>query len=369
MLLKDLIIDYSAKEEDIIKWTTLKGTYRYNKMIKFMKKNKLSLDWTNITNYMKYDKRLLYNSFKYIVVLEEMFKSMIAQNSSYTEEELLTMDFRSALDKLLSLNKAIEFDDVDFNLLRQEKGAIVSFRNAVAHNKMLLDRKYRGKEEYQNHIPGKTLKEVLEIYKQIIPNSYRDGFISDIYNSKKGLSIDERFVFLKINSIQDCNDLIKAKMHELEKNIKYRFENINLLEMAMNSTSLGNDNHVNDALATVGDAILKSLIADYLYVNVSQLKGKITDLKIDLENNSTLHKVELNTGIINYAFNDKHFYSDENVPDNEKVVCREHDSYLEAIVGAIYYDSGFGTTKKWFIEYLLEKLRKNKVEKKNEQSN
>ena len=31
----------------------------------------------------------------------------------------------------------------------------------------------------------------------------------------------------------------------------------------MNSTSLGNDNHINDALATVGDAILKSLIADF----------------------------------------------------------------------------------------------------------
>lgn len=41
----------------------------------------------------------------------------------------------------------------------------------------------------------------------------------------------------------------------------------------MNSTSLGNDNHINDALATVGDAILKSLIADFLYINVSQLKG------------------------------------------------------------------------------------------------
>lgn len=33
----------------------------------------------NITNYMKYDKRILYNSFKYIVVLEELFKSMIAK--------------------------------------------------------------------------------------------------------------------------------------------------------------------------------------------------------------------------------------------------------------------------------------------------
>lgn len=53
----------------------------------------------------------------------------------------------------------------------------------------------------------------------------------------------------------------------------------------------------------------------------------------------------MNTGIIKFAHNDKHFYCDENVPNNEQVFCREHDSYLEAIVGAIYYDSGFFSVK------------------------
>lgn len=158
-------------------------------------------------------------------------------------------------------------------------------------------------------------------------------------------------------------------MRELEKIIKYEFKNLNLLEHAMNSTSLGNDNHINDALATVGDAILKSLIADFLYVNVSQFKGEITELKTDLENNSTLHSVEMNTGIIKFAHNDKHFYCDENVPDNEQVVCREHDSYLEAIVGAIYYGSGFFSVKKWFMNYLYNELEKNKVIKRVESNN
>ena len=61
MVLKDLIVDYDENEQDIIKLTTLKGTYRYIKMIKFMKKNKLSLDWQNVTNYMKYDKSVNVN--------------------------------------------------------------------------------------------------------------------------------------------------------------------------------------------------------------------------------------------------------------------------------------------------------------------
>lgn len=59
----------------------------------------------------------------------------------------------------------------------------------------------------------------------------------------------------------------------------------------------------------------------------------------------------MNTVIIKFAHNDKHFYCDENVPNNEQVFCREHDSYLEAIVGVIYYDSGFFSVKKglWII--------------------
>ena len=88
-----------------------------------MKSNKIPLEWKNITNYMKYDKRILYNSFKYIVVLEELFKSMIAKNSLYREEDLLTMDFKTALEKLLSLNKKVEFDGIDYDLLKKEKGA------------------------------------------------------------------------------------------------------------------------------------------------------------------------------------------------------------------------------------------------------
>lgn len=369
MALKDLITDYEENKDDIIKWTTLKGEYRYKKLIEFLKSNKIPLEWKNITNYMKYDKRILYNSFKYIVVLEELFKSMIAKNSLYREEDLLTMDFKTALEKLLSLNKKVEFDGIDYDLLKKEKGAINSFRNAVAHNKMLLNRKYRGPEEYNNHIPGKTLVEVLDIYKRIIPESYRTGFCNDIYNSKNGLDIDSRFIFFESDSDSvELNSKV-LRMRELEKIIKYEFKNLNLLEHAMNSTSLGNDNHINDALATVGDAILKSLIADFLYVNVSQFKGEITELKTDLENNSTLHSVEMNTGIIKFAHNDKHFYCDENVPDNEQVVCREHDSYLEAIVGAIYYDSGFFSVKKWFMNYLYNELEKNKVIKRVESNN
>ena len=193
MSLKDLIIDYTKNEEDILKWTTLKGEYRYHKMINFMKDNNISLTWSNITNYMKYDKRILYNCFKYIVILEEFFKSMIAKNSSYSEEDLLNMGFTRSLTELTSLNAKLEFEDIDFELIKKEMEPIISFRNAIAHNKMLHGRIYFQKRREN----AKTLNEILDIYRRIIPLSYRSHFVDDIYNCQEGLGIKEEFVYFK----------------------------------------------------------------------------------------------------------------------------------------------------------------------------
>ena len=42
----------------------------------------------------------------------------------------------------------------------------------------------------------------------------------------------------------------------------------------------------------------------------------------------------------------------------KKVVCKEHDPYLEAIVGAVYYDSNYDTTKRWILKWLLTLLER-----------
>lgn len=33
-------------------------------------------------------------------------------------------------------------------------------------------------------------------------------------------------------------------------------------------------------------------------------------------------------------------------------LCKEHDPYVEAIVGAVYYDSNYDTTRRWILRYL-----------------
>ena len=80
MFLEEMVVDYTENKEDIKHWTTLKGEYRYERIINFMKKNNIPCTWKNVTNYVKYDKRLLINIFKYIVFIEEFYKSMIYKN-------------------------------------------------------------------------------------------------------------------------------------------------------------------------------------------------------------------------------------------------------------------------------------------------
>ena len=53
---------------------------------------------------------------------------------------------------------------------------------------------------------------------------------------------------------------------------------------------------------------------------------------------------------------------------NEERIIKEmkelkgHDAYIEAVVGAIYYDSNFEITKQWINDYLYPLLVKYKVE-------
>ena len=165
---------------------------------------------------------------------------------------------------------------------------------------------------------------------------------------------------------------IEEEMHRLEKILSYTFNNLSYLKKAMESrliekTKSKKGEYSNDGLATVGDTILKAVIADKLYATDGITKKcDITKKKELLENNKTLHKVVLSEGILDYAYNEDHFRMDENDTNsyaNNRVVSKGHDPYLEAIVAAVYYDSGFEKTKEWIHGWLLRRLEKNKADK------
>ena len=151
---------------------------------------------------------------------------------------------------------------------------------------------------------------------------------------------------------------IEEQMHRLEQILSFTFKNINHLSQAMCAIKKDKNNLANESLALVGDTLLKFVLADYIYSQKpNSTKKDITEIKIVAEQNTTLNKIEKKNQILDYAYNEKHFHNDPNIPDHERVSDKEHSPYLEAIIGAIYYDSGYTKAKKWIKTWLIPKIK------------
>lgn len=159
---------------------------------------------------------------------------------------------------------------------------------------------------------------------------------------------------------------IESKMHELECLIKYKFKNLDFLSKAMRvdkpySKNKDNPDELsNECLSTVGDAILKCVLSIEFYKNYKR-KGSLTKEKSPYEENSTFHRLVREEHWINYSFNDDFFYTDEQ-PKENRMPNPKHDPFVEAIIAAIYYDSGedFNYINKWILEFLYPLLKKYK---------
>ena len=159
---------------------------------------------------------------------------------------------------------------------------------------------------------------------------------------------------------------IIEEMQKLEKHIGIKFNEINWLAKAMNSTRLpklsSDGKHKvpdckNTALATVGDAILKAILSDHFFQsNCEARKGQITENRKKLENNNVLYEVMERFDLKRYTYNDYAFFTDIQ-KGHQKVGDSKHNQYIEAIVAAIYYDQGFDKAKDWVLDYLLPKLK------------
>lgn len=149
--------------------------------------------------------------------------------------------------------------------------------------------------------------------------------------------------------------IIIPKMIELAKLINYEPNDISYLQKAMHCQIIhkygdgkNRKNYTNDSFATLGDAILKFVLSEYLFDKGCD-KAEITQKKQTLEDNSTLFNLCIKSGIYRYAYND--FYFSADAPKENQVYHSAHDVYIEAIIAAIYKDKGFDYCKKWVISF------------------
>lgn len=139
------------------------------------------------------------------------------------------------------------------------------------------------------------------------------------------------------------------KLKQIQKLLKYEFKNINLLKEAITHKSIKSSIN-NERLEFLGDAVLDLIVGEYLYHKFNtKSEGDLSKLRASLVNEDSLAKIakELKLGEFLYLS-----------PAEENNGGRDKQSLisdaLEALMGAIYLESGLDSVKVIFID-LLEK--------------
>ena len=140
---------------------------------------------------------------------------------------------------------------------------------------------------------------------------------------------------------------IRTRMTELARILEYDYRDLTHLSRALYCKRQGRKNYTTDAMATLGDAVLKLIFSEHFFA-MGLDKDEITRRKIPLEKNATLKAMCDKLGIYPFAYNDQHF-GDEATP-RHRLPYGAHDFYLEAIVAAVYLDRGQEYTRQWVLE-------------------
>ncbi len=144
------------------------------------------------------------------------------------------------------------------------------------------------------------------------------------------------------------------KISTLEKKLGLKIEDKELFQRALTHISYVNENPKtttsNEKLEFLGDSIISFTVADFLYKNLTELsEGEYTDIRGKLVSREGLAKVGKNLGLGDLVFLSK---------GEEKIGGRENPTILadtyEAIVGAIYLQSGLKVAKKFIVDTLIK---------------
>lgn len=154
------------------------------------------------------------------------------------------------------------------------------------------------------------------------------------------------------------NNIIKS----IEENIGYQFKNSELLLEAITHSSYTNEMKINkrvhyERLEFLGDACLELISSEFLYNKFPDSpEGGLSKKRASMVCEQSLAKCARNMNLGQYLFFGK---------GEEKAGGRERDSILadvtEAVLGAIYLDSGLEAAKKYVYDNILNFLNDEKL--------
>lgn len=102
----------------------------------------------------------------------------------------------------------------------------------------------------------------------------------------------------------------------------------------------------NERLEYLGDAVLSTIIADYLFKRYPYKgEGFLTEMRSKMVNRQKLNDVAIKIGLKRITLYNKF--------DNALKSSQIFGNTLEAIIGAIYLDKGYRRTRKWVLKVII----------------
>ena len=142
------------------------------------------------------------------------------------------------------------------------------------------------------------------------------------------------------------------KQSEFEKNVSmligYRTGNFELFKTALNHRSVkDNPTENNERLEFLGDAIIGSVVAEYLFKKYPYKgEGFLTEMRSKMVNRQQLNHIAIQMGLRKLTRFNK--------MDGGLKTSQIFGNTLEALVGAIYLDKQYNFTKQWIIQKMIQ---------------
>lgn len=145
-------------------------------------------------------------------------------------------------------------------------------------------------------------------------------------------------------------------LSNLETKIKIKFKDRNLLQSALTHRSYLNENRKwplphNERLEFLGDAVLELITTEYLYSNFPNPEGDLTNLRSALVNYKMLSEISSGLELDEYVM-----LSRGEAKDTGRARQVILANVIEALIGAIYLDSGFDAASQFIHEFVINHL-------------
>ena len=145
-----------------------------------------------------------------------------------------------------------------------------------------------------------------------------------------------------------------SDLANLEQSIGYIFKDKELLKNALTHTSYAYEHKIksNEKLEFLGDSILEFISSKYLYNNYPKLKeGEMTKVRASVVCEESLYKIASKHNFSDFLYVGK----SEKIHQGNRKVAIMADS-VEALIAAIYFDSGLEEAEKFIIDNLKDEI-------------